>query len=132
MNKFYYCYALNPEQVITSNFDERDKIGCIVVDNGIELRELLTDAKFMQTKEGSVIDGKIIFENNASLIGILDREISAEAVVNFVNKSGVIETEYVNLLIKLIANTRKKAVEGIKEYYQFEKIFKEEINKNRK
>lgn len=130
--KYYWGYLLNPEEVITDEFQEREKIGCIIVDDGEEKRELLTDAKFLNLKENEVIDGKKLFENEISLIGHIEKTIPMQEVVNFIFKSEIDKPEYINLLIKLISNTRKKAVEGFKEYYETEKTFKLEINKNRK
>ena len=130
--KYYWGYLINPEEVITDEFQEREKIGCIIVDDGEEKRELLTDAKFLNVKENEVIDGKKLFENEISLIGHIEKNIPMQEVVNFIFKSEIDKPEYINLLIKLISNTRKKAVLGFKEYYETEKTFKLEVNKNRK
>ena len=130
-DRYYYAYILNPEEIITNGYQKREKIGCVLIDNGEELKELFTNASFLKVKENEVIDGKRLFENNISLIGIIDKEITMEDVVNFIHKSEIDKTEYVNLLIKLIGNTRKKAIEDTKNYYQLEETFTKEINKNR-
>ena len=131
-NKYYWAYILNPEEVVKDIFDEKEKISCILIDDGVEKRELFTDAKFYEKEQNSPFDGKIIFEENASLFGSIIREISIEDVVNFIYKSEIDKPEYINLLIKLIEITRRKAVKGYKEYHEYVKYFKKDINKGRR
>ena len=130
--KYYFGYAINPEEERTSDFDDNTKIRCVVKFDGNEFRELVTEAKYFPVKEHEVIDGNKLFNMDASLVGTINEEISHEDVVNFINNSKLDIREYGNLLIKLIYNTRKKAIEGKKEYLQMEQTFKEEVNKHRK
>ena len=131
-NKYYYGYALNPEETRNDDFFERTKIKCVLIYNGEEYRELYTDAKLFLVNGQEVIDGKKVFEEDASLIGNLDKEITIEDVVNFQYKKGLDEREYLNLLIKLISITREFAIRGAKEYLELEQKFIETFKTKRK
>ena len=133
MLKYYFGYVINPEEVRTSDFDVKTKIRCVIKaeTDGSEFRELLTDARFLPIKENQVIDGNKIFDMDASLVGTIDKEAPLDEIVDFIYKNEVDKKEYVNLLVKLIYITRRKALEGKKQYLQIEETFKEEINKHR-
>ena len=131
-NKYYMGYILNPEEVKKDDFDERTKIRCILISNGKEFRELLTDAKYYPVKENEVIDGKRIFETDASLVGTLEEEISIEKIVNIIYNNEIDKIKYINILLKLIFNTRKFAIQKEKEYLKLENVFKETFQAKRK
>ena len=130
--KYYFGYAINPEEVRTSDFDDNTKIRCVIKHDGHEYRELLTDARYFPIKEKQVIDGNSIFDMDASLVGTIEKEAPLSEIVDFIYKNEIDKKEYVNLLVKLIYNTRQKAIDGKKEYLNMENTFKEEVNKHRK
>ena len=130
--KYYFGYAINPEEVRTSDFDDNTKIRCVIKNDGNEYRELLTDARYFPIKENQVIDGNKIFDMDASLIGTIEKEAPLSEIVDFIYKNKNDKKEYVNLLVKIIYNTRQKAIDGKKEYLNMENTFKEEVNKHRK
>lgn len=130
--KYYFGYVVNPLEVKESDFDDNTKIKCVIKHDGNEFRELITDAKFYPIKNNQVIDGNQLFDTDASLVGVIEKEAPLNEVVDFLYKNENDKKEYANLLVKLIYNTRQKAIIGKKEYLQMENIFEEEINKNRK
>ena len=130
--KYYFGYVVDPLEVKTSDFDDNTKIRCVIKNDGNEFRELFTDAKYYPINKNQVIDGNKIFDMDASLVGTIEEEAALSDIVDFIYKNEGDKKEYVNLLVKLIFNTRKKAIEGKKEYIQMEQTFKEEVNKHRK
>lgn len=130
--KYYFGYVINPEEVKTNDFDDNTKLNCVIKSNGKEYRELFTDAKLYLKKENEVIDGNKLFDMDASLIGVIQKDAPLSDIVDFIYKNETDKKEYLNLLVKLIYNTRKKAMNGKKEYLQMEQTFQEEISKNRK
>ena len=130
--KYYFGYAINPEEVRTSDFDDNTKIRCVIKNDGNEYRELLTDARYFPIKENQVIDGNKIFDMDASLIGTIEKEAPLSEIVDFIYKNENDKKEYENLFFKLIYNTRQKAIDGKKEYLNMENTFKEEVNKKKK
>lgn len=130
--KYYFGYVINPDEVRTSDFDDNTKIRCVIKHYGNEYRELFTDARFYPINKNQVIDGNKIFDMDASLVGIIEKEAPLSDIVDFIYKNENDKKEYVNLLVKLIYNTRQKAINGKKEYLDMENTFKEEVNKHRK
>lgn len=116
--KYYLGYVRNPNEFMNELL-EVNETEVILEENGNELKETLTKAKLHQMNPNQVFDGHHVFEENASLIGRIEKEITAKELENYFNNleiEGI--KEYLDKVIRLSRITIKKALISEQEYIE--------------
>ena len=122
--EYYIGYIRNPMQKITNGFQEAEEFEVLLMKDFNDFREVSTRAKVYLMDKQEVFDGHKVYKSQASLIGRVGRKLTIKEVNQFIKdiRENRME-EYINMLDRLITDTRRLYTKGELDYQLERNIF---------
>ena len=122
--EYYIGYIRNPMQKITNGFQEAEEFEVLLMKDFNDFREVSTRAKVYLMDKQEVFDGHKVYKSQARLIGRVGRKLTIKEVNQFIKdiRENRME-EYINMLDRLITDTRRLYTKGELDYQLERNIF---------